>query len=72
MKKDTQDCLNKIIRAIDDKDKLAFENYMTSFYIKAKRDIKEVEVKKECDKIFHEKQRKIPFNFFCNVCAKEL
>lgn len=42
MKEDTQDCLNKIIKAIDDKDKLSFENFMKAFYIKAKRDINDI------------------------------
>lgn len=41
MKEDTRYCLNKIIKAIDDKDKLVFESYMTTFYIKAKRDMNE-------------------------------
>jgi len=39
MIEDTKRCLLQIIDAIEKKDKLRFENNMTAFYIKAKRDI---------------------------------
>ena len=41
MKEDTLDVWNKVRKAIEDKDKLAFSEYMVALQIKGKRDIVE-------------------------------
>ena len=31
-----------------------------------------IEIEEVCEPEFHDKQRKIPFNHFCDVCHKEI
>ena len=72
MKEDTLEVYEKLKKAIDDKDKLAFSNYMKAFWIKGSRDIKAIEKQKNCNKEYHKKLQKRPFTFFCDRCHESL